>query len=144
MQSCGLDRSPFTVHRSPFTVHCSLFTVYRLPFTVYRLPFTVYCSLFTVYPIFCYHCTKMWILLGIFSATFLGFHEIFKKAGLDHNAVLPVLGFSSAAGAVVFVPFLVFSRLCPALTDFWGIYVPVTRVNGHLFFLLKSPTSCIV
>jgi transporter family protein len=52
---------------------------------------------------------EMWIILGIFSAAFLGFHEIFKKTSLNNNAVLPVLFLGSASSAVLFIPLLLFS-----------------------------------
>jgi bacterial/archaeal transporter family protein len=48
----------------------------------------------------------MWVLLGVVSAILLGFYDIFKKISLDKNAVLPVLFFSTLAGAVIFVPLL--------------------------------------
>lgn len=83
----------------------------------------------------------MWILLGILSAVFLGFHEIFKKAGLNHNAVLPVLFLSSAASAAVFIPFLVFSRTFPGFSGLHHLYIPASGFTAHLLFLLKS---CIV
>jgi transporter family protein len=83
----------------------------------------------------------MWILLGIFSASFLGFHEIFKKAGLNHNAVLPVLFLSSAASALVFFPFLIVSRAFPEFSGQHHLYISASNLTAHLMFLLKS---CIV
>jgi len=83
----------------------------------------------------------MWILLGICSAVFLGFHEIFKKAGLNHNAVLPVLSMSSAASALVFIPLLVISRIFPENAGSWRIVIPESDLSAHLLFFLKS---CIV
>jgi transporter family protein len=83
----------------------------------------------------------MWILLGIFSAAFLGLHEIFKKAGLNHNAVLPVLVLSSAASALVFIPFLMISRFFPEFSQAKHIYIHEASLDAHALFLLKS---CIV
>jgi bacterial/archaeal transporter family protein len=80
----------------------------------------------------------MWILLGIFSAAFLGFHEIFKKAALNQNAVLPVLLYGTAAGAVVFLPFLILSRLVPDFSLQYGCYIPISGYQAHLMFFLKS------
>jgi len=80
----------------------------------------------------------MWILLGIFSAAFLGFHEIFKKAALNHNAVLPVLLLGSATGALVFIPFIIVSRLFPECSVNYGMNIPVSGFNAHMMFLLKS------
>lgn len=80
----------------------------------------------------------MWILLGIFSAAFLGFHEIFKKTSLNQNAVLPVLFIGSASAAAVFIPFLIFSRLNPTWTLSHGVFIPKSTGVAHLMFLLKS------
>jgi transporter family protein len=80
----------------------------------------------------------MWIILGIFSAAFLGFHEIFKKAALNHNAVLPVLLLGTGAGAFVFLPFIIISRCFPEFSGNYGIYIPASNFNAHLMFLLKS------
>jgi bacterial/archaeal transporter family protein len=80
----------------------------------------------------------MWILLGIFSAAFLGFHEIFKKAGLTHNAVLPVLFLSSAACGAVFIPFLLLSRTFPDFSQLHQLYIPASGLKAHALFLLKS------
>jgi bacterial/archaeal transporter family protein len=83
----------------------------------------------------------MWVILGIFSALFLGFHEIFKKTGLNHNAVFPVLLIGSAASALVFLPFIVVSRIFPAFAASWHIDIPASDFTAHMLFLLKS---CIV
>jgi len=80
----------------------------------------------------------MWIVLGIFSAVFLGFHEIFKKAALNHNAVLPVLFLGSASSALVFVPLLVISRAYPGFAEGIGLYINESGLDGHLLYLLKS------
>lgn len=83
----------------------------------------------------------MWVILGIFSAIFLGFHEIFKKTGLNHNAVLPVLLIGSTASALLFLPFIIISRLYPSFAASWNIDIPVSDFTAHIMFLLKS---CIV
>jgi transporter family protein len=80
----------------------------------------------------------MWIILGIFSAFFLGFHEIFKKTALNHNAVLPVLLLGSVASALVFIPFILLSRFCPVFSAQSGLFVPESNLVAHLMFLLKS------
>jgi len=80
----------------------------------------------------------MWVLLGIFSSVFLGFHEIFKKAALNHNAVLPVLLTGSLAGAVIFLPFILFSAIFPLYSSGLPIYIPPAGADSHLMFLLKS------
>jgi len=80
----------------------------------------------------------MWVILGIFSSLFLGFHEIFKKAALNHNAVLPVLLFGSVSGAVVFLPFLVLSKCCPGFMQIHHLFIAAQNTNAHLLFLSKS------
>jgi bacterial/archaeal transporter family protein len=80
----------------------------------------------------------MWILFGIFSSLFLGFHEIFKKVSLNRNAVLPVLLFGSIASALIFLPFLVVSLTFPEFSKQTGIYIPNAGISAHLMFLLKS------
>jgi len=76
----------------------------------------------------------LWVVLGAGSSLFLGFHEIFKKVSLNHNAVLPVLFFGSLAGAGVFLPFLLFSQAFSGT----GLYISPQLPEAHLFFLLKS------
>jgi transporter family protein len=80
----------------------------------------------------------MWVLLGILSSGFLGLHEIFKKAALHRNAVLPVLLLGTAAGASLFIPFLILSRVSPELAGNWGFYIPPAGLTAHLMFAVKS------
>lgn len=90
---------------------------------------------------FVYLRLMIWITLGIFSSLFLGFHEIFKKVSLSQNAVLPVLFFGSLATGIIFLPFLVLSRVIPGFCIQYGVFIPAQPADGHLYFLLKS---CIV
>ncbi len=85
-----------------------------------------------------YTCPPMWILFGIISSLFLGFHEIFKKVSLNQNAVLPVLLFGSVASALIFIPFLVITFLFPDFSQASGIRIPYVVPAGHLLFLVKS------
>ncbi len=80
----------------------------------------------------------MWIILGIFSAVFLGFHEIFKKTALNHNAVLPVLFLGSASAACLFVPFLFISSFFPDFGVSIGFVIPPSTTGAHLLYILKS------
>lgn len=80
----------------------------------------------------------MWAILGILSAGFLGFHEIFKKVALQRNAVLPVLLWGTAAGALIFIPFIVISRLFPSFSVHYGIFIPSADFQAHLMFFIKS------
>lgn len=85
-----------------------------------------------------YTCQPMWILLGIFSSVFLGFHEIFKKVSLNQNAVLPVLLYGSVASALLFIPFLLISLFLPEFSQTYRVFIPAVTPAGHLLFLLKS------
>jgi bacterial/archaeal transporter family protein len=80
----------------------------------------------------------VWVLLGICSAFFLGFHEIFKKVSVNHNAVLPVLFFASLAGAVFFLPFIGISLVVaePAEPVLW--YIRQVPLRAHMLFVIKS------
>lgn len=71
---------------------------------------------------------------------FLGLYDVFRKASLNHNAVLPVLFFACLSGAVVFVPFFLISRLVPSFQGaIW--FVPNVAALTHLLIFLKS---CLV
>lgn len=80
----------------------------------------------------------MWLVLGVASSFFLGFHEIFKKVSLQRNAVLPVLFYASLTNALFFLIFIAFSFLIPhpSETAFW--FIPVVPPEAHALFLLKS------
>lgn len=52
-----------------------------------------------------------WIWLGIASAALLGFYDVFRKAALRDNAVLPVLGLSTLAAAAPFAVLLALGRV---------------------------------
>jgi len=79
----------------------------------------------------------VWVFLGICSAFFLGFHEIFKKVSVNYNAVLPVLFFSSLASAVFFLPFIGISLFVaePAEPVLW--YVQQVPLRAPLLFVIK-------
>ena len=80
----------------------------------------------------------MWVFLGICSAFFLGFHEIFKKVSVNHNTVLPVLFFGSLASAVFFLPFIGISLFVaePAEPVLW--YIQQVPLRAHMLFVIKS------
>ncbi len=80
----------------------------------------------------------MWIVLGIFSAVFLGMYDVSKKHALNQNAVLPVLFFSTFFGAAAILPFLLFSRLAPEMIIGSKFYIPSLTWAGHLNVLAKS------
>lgn len=75
-----------------------------------------------------------WILLSLVSAVFLGLYDLLKKSSVRDNAVVPVLFFSTLAGAIVWIPLLIWSNVSPLsipqiiLVDTIGI-----REHGLLF-----------
>jgi len=80
----------------------------------------------------------LWIYLGIGSAFFLGLYDISKKHAVSDNAVLPVLFFSTLAGALLMVPGIVLSRYAPGLSMRWGIHVPEPTLVQHRFIFVKA------
>ncbi|PKL42480.1 MAG: hypothetical protein CVV39_08865, partial [Planctomycetes bacterium HGW-Planctomycetes-1] len=80
----------------------------------------------------------MWLYLGVFSALFLGLYDISKKHSLEKNAVLPVLLYSTASAAILFVPFVVLSAIEPEYMVKIGLYIPSTTLSGHFHLFIKS------
>ena len=80
----------------------------------------------------------MWAFFAIASAIFLGTYDVFKKLSLNHNAVLPVLFFSTLTYATVFLPLMILSICYPALLDNTIFFIPSVPLSQHGYFLLKS------
>lgn len=55
-----------------------------------------------------------WIWLGLVSAVLLGIYDVFRKAALRDNAVMPVLWLSTLAAAAPFIVLLALGRVPPA------------------------------
>ena len=53
----------------------------------------------------------LWLLLAFLSATLLGFYDVFKKLSLKGNAILPVLFLNTVFSSLIFIPFILGSRL---------------------------------
>ncbi|MDR1227203.1 MAG: DMT family transporter [Prevotellaceae bacterium] len=81
----------------------------------------------------------MWIYLALASALLLGFYDVSKKVSLRGNAVLPVLYVAAFFSAMLFVPFIILSKVSPALDHF--LYIQEMTWEQHLFTFVKS---CIV
>ncbi len=79
----------------------------------------------------------MWVLLAILSALLLGIYDIFKKWSLNDNAVIPVLFFSTLTGAIIFIPFLVYSHLNPGFSESI-FYIKPQSAEAHFYFFIKS------
>ncbi len=79
----------------------------------------------------------MWILLGLVSCFFLGFYDVAKKLSLKDNAVIPILFFASATGAVLFTPILFLSNL-GLISESSILFVPSVNITVHGLIFLKS------
>lgn len=79
-----------------------------------------------------------WLLLTIGSAFLLGFYDYFKKLALADNAVLPVLFGSVAAGALVWLPFVLWSALAPDSLPAGFLHVTGISVGSHGLLLAKA------
>ena len=82
-----------------------------------------------------------WVILSLISAFLLGFYDIFKKSTVVNNAIIPVLFYSTMISALIFLPFIVISWLCPdAFSEgHWNIfYVESISWRQHLLILGKT------
>jgi len=76
-----------------------------------------------------------WLLLSIASAFLLGLYDYFKKVALQGNAVMPVLFGAVAAGALIWLPFVIWSALAPQSlpAEFFHVTGLPWRVHALLF-----------
>jgi drug/metabolite transporter (DMT)-like permease len=79
-----------------------------------------------------------WLLLTIASAFLLGFYDYFKKVALRGNAVLPVLFGSVAAGALVWLPFVIWSAWSPDSLPSRVLMVTGISYHDHLLLFAKA------
>ena len=80
----------------------------------------------------------MWLILAFLSAALLGFYDVFKKQSLKDNAVLPVLFLNTIFCSLIFMPFILVSRMAPWLLEETVCYLPEVEWRVHGFILLKS------
>ena len=82
-----------------------------------------------------------WVLLSLISAFLLGFYDIFKKSTVVNNAIIPVLFYSTMISALIFLPFIISSWLCPSFYSegFLNIfYVEPLTWRQHLLVFGKT------
>jgi len=79
-----------------------------------------------------------WLLLSILSALVLGAYDLTKKAAVQDNAVPPVLFFSVLTGALVWLPFLIWSHGAPGSFPSERFLVVGMSGQEHLLILLKA------
>ena len=79
-----------------------------------------------------------WLVLTLSSAFLLGFYDYFKKVALRDNPVLPVLFGSVAAGALLWLPFVVWSAISPGSLPDEFLDVSGISWRGHLLLMIKA------
>ncbi len=79
----------------------------------------------------------MWIFLGLISCILLGFYDITKKLSLDNNAVIPVLFFASAIGALLFIPLIILSN-SHLISPESILFVAPISLKTHGLLFIKS------
>ncbi|MCP9613092.1 DMT family transporter [Coprobacter tertius] len=80
----------------------------------------------------------MWLTLAFISAALLGMYEVFKKAALDRNAVIPVLFLNTVFCSLIFLPLIVLSYAFPETIQHSILYVPKVPFTTHLYIILKA------
>lgn len=80
----------------------------------------------------------MWLFLAFLSAALLGMYDVFKKASLDGNAVIPVLFLNTVFCSLLFLPAIVLSWTFPEWMKDSLFYVPEAGAAAHGFIILKS------
>ena len=79
-----------------------------------------------------------WLALTIASALLLGFYDYFKKLALRDNAVMPVLFGSICAGALVWLPFIIWSGVSPDTLPADFLDVGGLGARDHFLLVMKS------
>lgn len=79
-----------------------------------------------------------WLVLTIVSAFLLGLYDYFKKLALRDNAVLPVIFGSAATGALIWLPFMVWSAIAPHTLPSEFLHVTGLPAQTHLLLFIKS------
>jgi len=80
----------------------------------------------------------MWVYFGLLAAVFLGLHNLCKKHAVKENEVLPVVLGTTLAGMLLFVPFVLLSRLNPSYAQSMAFYIPPLPLRTHFFIFIKS------
>ncbi|MDP0491541.1 MAG: DMT family transporter [Verrucomicrobiota bacterium JB023] len=79
-----------------------------------------------------------WLWLTIISALLLGVYDFLKKSALTNNAVLPVIFGGIAAGALIWLPLVIWSGLAPASLPHPALHVTAITPLQHLQVFAKS------
>lgn len=80
----------------------------------------------------------MWVILAFLSAALLGFYDVFKKMGVNKNAVIPVLFLNTIFCSLIFLPLIVASRYFPEFMQSTIFYVPQQTWDVHIYIVIKA------
>lgn len=80
----------------------------------------------------------MWLLLAFLSAVLLGIYDVFRKASLSGNAVIPVLLLNTVFCSLIFLPLVLISGFRPELLEGTQLFIPTPKASDHLYIILKS------
>jgi transporter family protein len=80
----------------------------------------------------------LWIALGLVSSLLLGFYDVCKKHALNHNAVLPVLFFSTLFSFLPMLVVVVGMQWAPEWMEQSRFHLPVATGVQHLHLIGKS------
>ena len=79
-----------------------------------------------------------WFTLSLLSAGFLGFYEIAKKVSVRDNAVPPVLFFNVTTSALLWLPFVIWSKVASETIPFEMLRVASLTGTAHGQLFLKA------
>jgi len=79
-----------------------------------------------------------WFTLSLLSAGFLGFYEIAKKVSVRENAVPPVLFFNVMTSALLWLPFVIWSKAAGETIPFEMLRVASLTGTAHSQLFLKA------
>jgi transporter family protein len=65
-------------------------------------------------------------------------YDVSKKHAVSHNAVIPVLFFTTTSGVVCTLPLIVLSAISSDLAIAWHVYIPHQTMSVHLLIFCKS------
>lgn len=83
----------------------------------------------------------MWLSLAFISAFLLGLYDVFKKAALTNNAVVPVLFYNTLISSLIFLPLVLVSLFAPDSLEGSFLFVPKADFTTHCYIFVKA---CIV
>jgi transporter family protein len=79
-----------------------------------------------------------WVVLTLMSAASLGVYEVAKKVSVRDNPVAPVLYMNAAVCAIVWAPFVLWSRYDPSSIPWSMLVVTAIGPTEHLALFAKS------